>query len=91
MTGTLDRLKQLSSGLRTDRLRTHEIEVGGYLNGHERDWLLGCLRARRGVKDASYRENAVAQILVEYDPCMISGDELAMFVGACSLADGALI
>ena len=91
MTGTLDRLKQLSSELAADRLRTHEIELGAYVNGLERDWLIGCLRARRGVTDASYRESAVAQILVEYDPRMISGDELAMFVGACSLADGALI
>ena len=69
------------------RLQTSEIELGMPLNGLERDWLVGCLRARRGVADASYRENGIAQVVVEFDPRVITLYELATFVGACNLAD----
>jgi hypothetical protein len=68
-------------------LRTSEIELGAPLSGLERDWLIQCLRARRGVADASYRCEGLGQVVIAYDPGVITPVELVTFVGAVNLAE----
>jgi hypothetical protein len=65
--------------------RTSEIRLRECLEGRERDWVIGRLLAKRGVRDVEYRDDDRRGLVVEYDADQLSGAELVNFLYICGL------
>jgi len=60
-------------------LRTSEIELRQRLPELEGDWLVGRLRAKRGIADAEYGSGA-RRLVVEYDADVLGSADLIGFL-----------
>jgi hypothetical protein len=59
--------------------RTSEIELRHQLPALEGDWLVGRLRAKRGIADAEYGGGA-RRLVVEYDADLLGSADLVEFL-----------
>jgi hypothetical protein len=66
-------------------LKTCELQLNEGLNGLERDWLIGCLVARRGVSEACYRGEG-ARLIIEYDADLTNRTRLLDFLYVCGVS-----
>ncbi len=82
------RTQDVSEFLRDLRIST--IELRERLDGLERDWLVGRLRATRGVHDIEYRGNDGRGLVVEHDAAELSRVELLDILVRCGLPARAL-
>jgi hypothetical protein len=57
-------------------LRTSTLDLGEDLPQLERDWLVGQLRARRGIRDVEYPGSGRRRLIVEHDADELSGSAL---------------
>ena len=71
-------------------LRISTIELSERLEGLERDWLVGRLRATRGVRDIVYRGDDGRRLVVEHDAAQLSRVELVDVFFRCGLSARAL-
>jgi hypothetical protein len=71
-------------------LRISTIELSERLEGLERDWLVGRLRATRGVRDIEYRGDDGRRLVVEHDAAELSRVELVDVFFRCGLPARAL-
>ena len=86
-TGANVRAQDVSELLRDLRIST--IELSERLEGLERDWLVGRLRATRGVRDIEYRGDG-RRLVVEHDAAELSRVELVDVFFRCGLPARAL-
>ena len=63
-------------------LRTSEIQLRQGLPEPECNWLVGQLRAKRGIADAECR---VRQLVVEYDADIVDRADLVEFLDVCGV------
>jgi hypothetical protein len=87
-TGATDRAQDISELLRDLRIST--IELSERLEGLERDWLVGRLRATRGVRDIEYSGDDGRRLVVEHDAAELSRVELVDMLFRCGLPARAL-
>jgi hypothetical protein len=87
-TGANVRAQDVSELLRDVRIST--IELSERLDGLERDWLVGRLRATRGVRDIEYRGDDGRRVVVEHDAAELSRVELVDVFFRCGLPARAL-
>jgi hypothetical protein len=66
-------------------VRTTAIELRENLGGLERDWVLGCLAAQRGIEVARWLDQDSCNLVVEYDADVLTGSELVNFLYTCGL------
>jgi hypothetical protein len=66
-------------------LKLSELTVTDELNRLERDWLVGCLRSKRGVRDALYRDGDAHRLVIEHDADTVSSERLLDFVHSFGL------
>jgi hypothetical protein len=66
-------------------LKTSELELREPLNDSERDWLVGCLTSRRGIRDALCDGEHACRLLVEYDANFVNVAELLDFLYLCGI------
>jgi len=86
--GAEARTQDVSEHLRDLRFST--IELRERLDGLERDWLVGRLRATRGVRDIEYRGDDGRRLVVEHDAAELSRFELVDVFYRCGLPARAL-
>jgi hypothetical protein len=65
-------------------LKTSEIEVRQQLPVLEGEWLVGCLLAKQGVANATWRGNT-RRLVVEYDADLFGSAELVAFLQYCGV------
>jgi hypothetical protein len=87
-TGADVRARDVSELLRDLRFST--IELRERLDGFERDWLVGRLKATRGVRDIEYRGDDGRRLVVEHDAAELSRVELVDVFYRCGLPARAL-
>ncbi len=83
------RTQDVSEFLRDLRISTIELREQLY-DGLERDWLVGRLRATRGVHDIEYRGNDGRGLVVEHDAAELGPHELLDILVRCGLPARAL-
>jgi hypothetical protein len=66
-------------------LKTSELTVSDELNRLERDWLVGCLRSKSGVREALYKDGDTHRLVVEHDADCVSSERLLDFIHSCGL------
>jgi len=66
-------------------LRTAAIELRENLATLERDWVLGCLAAQRGVEVARWLDEDSRSLVIEHDADVLTGIELVNFLYTCGL------
>jgi len=77
---TADREIRMLDSVRN--LRTSEIELRQGLPELECNWLVGQLRAKRGIADA---ECGLRRLVVEYDADILDSTDLVEFLDACNV------
>jgi hypothetical protein len=77
------REKRLSVDIRN--LKTTELEIRERLNGLERDWLIGRLVSKTGVRTATYSHADPHRLTIEYDADLFNMVELLDFLYLCGL------
>jgi hypothetical protein len=65
-------------------LKTSEIELKQQLPAPEGEWLVGCLLAKQGVANATWRGGA-RRLLIEYDADLFGSGELLDFLRYCGV------
>jgi hypothetical protein len=65
-------------------LRTSEIELRQRLPRLECDWLVGALRARRGIAGAKCAPDAL-HLTVDYDADRLASDDVVDFLNECGV------
>jgi hypothetical protein len=66
-------------------VRTTAIELRGHLGALERDWVLGCLAAQRGVEVARWLDEDSCRLVIDHDADVLTGTELVNFLYTCGL------
>lgn len=70
-------------------LRTSEIELRQRLPAPEGEWLVGCLLAKQGVANATWRGNARG-LWIEHDADLFGRAELLDFLHYCGVSVAAV-
>jgi len=70
-------------------LKTSEIEFRPRLPQLECDWLVGQLRARRGITAAACASDA-SRLTIEYDADRLGNGDLVDFLNMCGVRVGAV-
>ncbi len=65
-------------------LKTSEIELRQQLPVLEGEWLVGCLLAKQGVANATWRGHA-RRLLIEYDADLFGSAEILSFLNFCGV------
>jgi len=66
-------------------MKTAELDVRDHLNGLEREWVIGRLISRGGVRGALYQGDDAHRLVVEYDADQVSPSDLLDFLYTCGL------
>jgi hypothetical protein len=66
-------------------LKTSELEVRDHLNHLEREWLIGRLVSKGGVRDVLYLDDDPHRLIVEYDADLVNSSDLLDFLYTCGL------
>jgi len=70
---------------RAHNLKLSELEVREELNFLEREWLIGHLVSRAGVREALYRPDDPRKLVVEYDADVVNTRDLLELLYSCGL------
>jgi len=70
-------------------LKTSEIELKQQLPAPEGEWLVGCLLAKQGVANATWRGSA-RRLLIEYDADLFGSADLVAFLRSCGVPGAAV-
>jgi hypothetical protein len=65
-------------------LKTSEIELRQQLPVLEGEWLVGCLLAKQGVANATWR-GSTRHLLIEYDADLFGSADLIAFLHYCGV------
>ncbi len=65
-------------------LKTSEIELRQQLPVLEGEWLVGCLLAKQGVANATWK-GSTRHLLIEYDADVFGSAELIAFLHFCGV------
>jgi len=65
-------------------LKTSEIELKQQLPAPEGEWLVGCLLAKQGVANATWKGSA-HRLLIEYDADVFGSAEILAFLQSCGV------
>jgi hypothetical protein len=70
---------------RAHNLKLSELEVREDLNFLEREWLIGRLVTKAGVREALYRPDDPRKLIVEYDADVVNTGDLLELLYMCGL------
>ena len=66
-------------------LKRSELTVSDELSRLEREWLVGCLVSKIGIREALYKDGDSHQLIVEYDSDQVSGTRVVDLIESCGV------